>query len=213
MICGLIRKKQKGLMKMTFAEWVRAYNGKAIDWDGVSPYQCVDEIKCYVQMVFGIQTKGKGVSAWGNAKDYFLDFDNKNWGGYKKFHDAGFVRIKNTPSFIPMKGDIVVWNNGAYGHIGVATGEGDTKDFYSYDQNWGGKYMHKVKHTYSFFLGVLRPPRRIRADVNIRKGAGIKYAKVGEYKKGAKVVVYSVTNGWAKVGENRYISANYIEEI
>lgn len=198
---------------MTFAEWVKTYDGKKVEWDDVSLYQCVDLAKCYLQEVFNIKTKGRGVSVWGSAKDYYIEFNDKSWGGYKKLHDAGFVRIKNTSDFIPMKGDLTVWNNGEYGHIAIATGDGNTKEFWSYDQNWGGKYMHKVKHTYSFFLGVLRPPRTVKADVNIRTGAGIKYKRIGEYKKGKKVIVYQLKDGWARVGDDRWISANYLEQL
>jgi uncharacterized protein YjdB len=53
----------------------------------------------------------------------------------------------------------VVWGTGLgnqYGHIAIATGEGTTSYFYSYDQNWGTKAMKKIKHTYKGFLGVLR---------------------------------------------------------
>lgn len=47
-------------------------------------------------------------------------------------------------------GDVVVWDlrHGKYGHIAIATGEGTTKWFKSYDQNWIIKKMHLVKHNY-----------------------------------------------------------------
>lgn len=198
---------------MTYRAWVLKYKGKSIDWDDVSPYQCVDAVKCYVQECFGIITKGKGTSAWGDAKNYYLDFESKSWGGYKKFHAAGFVRIRNTPSFVPMQGDVVIWNNGEYGHIGVADGDGNTKKFYSYDQNWGGKYLHLVKHDYDYFLGVLRPPRYIKDDVNIRSGAGVQHRKLGELKKGERVTIYEIKGKWANIGDNRWISTNYLKEL
>lgn len=198
---------------MNFDLWVKTYENTYIDWDNVASYQCVDLAKCYLQCVFGIKTKGKGTSPWGDAKDYYLDFDYKSWGGYKPLHNAGFVKIKNTADFVPLKGDICVWNNGKYGHIAVATGEGNTKEFWSYDQNWNGKFMHKVKHNYSFFLGVLRPPHTIRADVNIRTGAGVNFNRVGEFKKGEKVIVYEFKNGWARVGKDKWISSNYLERL
>lgn len=52
-----------------------------------------------------------------------------------------------------------MWGTGLgnqYGHIAIATGEGDTHQFYSYDLNWGQKVVHKVLHNYKGFLGVLR---------------------------------------------------------
>lgn len=55
-------------------------------------------------------------------------------------------------------GDIVIWNSGTYGHIAIATGEGTTRWFKSFDQNYGvNKRCRIVKHDYKNFLGVLRP--------------------------------------------------------
>ena len=133
---------------MNYSEFISEYNGKSFDYDGVSGVQCVDLIKMYLDKVFGIKA-----GAWGNAKDYYENFNNlplKN----------SFERIANTPSFVPKKGDIAVWGAGlgnTYGHIAIATGEGNTSNFNSYDLNWNGKTVHKVNHTYKGFLGVLRP--------------------------------------------------------
>lgn len=72
-----------------------------------------------------------------------------------------FEIIKNTPSFIPKTGDLVVFNIGAVGHISIATGEGNLKTFKSFDQNWGSgvaKYPRIHLHDYNQdqLLGVLR---------------------------------------------------------
>lgn len=134
---------------MYYNEFINTYNGKAIDYDGVSGVQCVDLAKLYMNKVFGL-TPG----AWGNAKDYYLNFNKIAQ------LKANFTRIANSSSFVPQKGDVVVWDastGGGYGHIAIATGEGNTSQFYSYDQNWNGKAMHKVLHNYKGFLGVLRP--------------------------------------------------------
>mgnify|MGYP004519619859 CR=1 FL=1 len=132
---------------MNYQEFINEYNGKSIDYDGVAGVQCVDLAKMYLDKVFGIKA-----GAWGNAHAYYDNYNNiaelKN----------NFDRIANTPNFIPQKGDICVWSvslNG-YGHISIATGEGDTNTFYTYDQNWNGKQMKKVAHNYRCFLGVLR---------------------------------------------------------
>lgn len=132
---------------MNYEEFINTYNGKGFDYDGVAGVQCVDLAKMYLDKVFGIKA-----GAWGNAKDYYENFNNlplKN----------SFTRIANTPSFVPQKGDIVVWGAGlgnTYGHIAIATGEGNTSQFYSYDLNWGQKVVNKVLHNYKGFLGVLR---------------------------------------------------------
>lgn len=168
---------------MGFDEFVKAYMGKSIDYDGVSGVQCVDLVKVYMNKVFGLKP-----GAWGNAKDYYENFNNisalKN----------NFTRIANTPEFVPQKGDICVWGKNVssshnYGHIAIATGEGNTKELYTYDQNWNGKAMKKVKHNYVAFLGVLRPKNQtpftaasnpfkkgnvytLTVDVKVREAAG-----------------------------------------
>lgn len=133
---------------MNYQEFINTYNGKAIDYDGGYGVQCVDLIKLYLDKVFNIK-----IGAIGNAEAY--------WRRYNEIPALknNFVRIANTPSFIPKKGDIVIWGTGLSknGHVAIATGEGTTSWFNSYDQNWNGKAMHLVRHTYkSGFCGVLR---------------------------------------------------------
>lgn len=131
---------------MNYNEFIKKYLDKSIDYDGVSGVQCVDLIKLYLDKVYNIKA-----GSWGNAKDYFINFDKlpiKN----------SFEKIVNTANFVPDQGDICVWGSiiSKYGHVAIATGEGDTKYFYSYDLNWGSKNVKKVLHSYKGFLGVLR---------------------------------------------------------
>ena len=72
--------------------------GKSIDYDGVSGVQCVDLVKVYMNKVFGLKP-----GAWGNAKDYYENFNNVS--ALKN----NFTRIANTPEFMPIKGDICEW--------------------------------------------------------------------------------------------------------
>ena len=133
---------------MNYNEFINEYNGKSFDYDGVAGVQCVDLAKMYLDKVFGIKA-----GAWGNAKDYFENFNNLPLRN-------SFTRIANTPNLVPAKGDIVIWGAGlgnTYGHIAIATGEGNTSNFNSYDLNWGSKAVKKVSHNYRGFLGVLRP--------------------------------------------------------
>ncbi len=136
---------------MNYSEFIKKHSGKAMDYDGVAGVQCVDLIKYYLKEVFSI-TPG----AWGDARCYY-----ENFYAHKQLVDK-FTRIPNTPSFIPKNGDIVVWGANIStkhncGHIAIATGEGTTSYFYSYDQNWGKKECTLIKHNYTAFLGVLRP--------------------------------------------------------
>ena len=159
---------------MNFDEFVKTYKGKKVEYDKVSYYQCVDLVKMYVDKVLNLH-----FGAYGNAKDYYYS--------YKIIPTLcnNFTKIANTPTFIPQKGDIVVWNNGKNGHIAIATGEGTTRWVNSFDQNYGlNKRCRIVKHDYKNFLGVLRPDNQLAIygskynageDVEIRVPIGIAY--------------------------------------
>lgn len=168
-------------MKMlTFKQFVDKYLGKAPDWDKSGSAQCVDLAKAYLKDVHGVAPFSVV-----SAKNYFVKY--KSYKGLM----AKFERIYNTLDFVPLKGDIAVWDStkgGGHGHVAICTGEGDTKHFYSYDMNWNGKAMKRVKHDYKGFYGVLRPYDRSMIDdsrvynvvkaVNVREGAGSKYRRV-----------------------------------
>lgn len=163
----------KGAGTMTFDAFCRTYYGKAVDYDKAAGKQCVDLIKLYLKECFNILA-----GAWGNAHAYFDSFS------IRPALKANFIRIKNSPKFVPMKGDICVWSKkmNKYGHVSIATGRGDTKSFESLDMNWGGEAAKYVHHNYDYFLGVLRPIHRENIDgvklykvkkaVNVRDGAG-----------------------------------------
>lgn len=151
-------------MAMTFENFVKKYNGKATDYDGVYGAQCVDLIKLYLRDCFGIRA-----GSWGNAVDYYRQFKNKNWAGYAAMNEA-FELIPNTPDFIPAKGDICVFgeyfsNNHNCGHIGIATEKCTVYKIYMYDQNSKGRHDAMKVSTYGYtnnnFLGALRPKNNI----------------------------------------------------
>lgn len=137
-------------MSITMDKWVKNNLGKYIDYDKVYGVQCVDLIKHYVKNVLGIEPQSIG-----NAIEYY----NKR--KTSTYLTKNFTWHGNTPEFIPKKGDICVFTSKTgHGHVAVATGEGTTSYFYSYDQNYPsskGEPMTKIKHSYNSFLGVLRP--------------------------------------------------------
>jgi len=102
--------------------FVNQSNGKCIDFDGYYGCQCVDLVRQYARDVLGT------VLGSGNAYDIFNTTSSSK-----------FTKIYNTPSAIPQKGDIIVWNksssNGYYGHISLFI-SGDAYSFKSLDQNW-----------------------------------------------------------------------------
>lgn len=140
-------------MGVNFEKFIKKYLGKATDVDGSAGVQCVDLAKAYLKEVFDIP-----FFAVGSAKNYFERFDR-----FGALRDK-FERIANTPDFVPLKGDLAVWGSskgGGHGHVAICSGEGDTRHFYSYDQNWDGKACKLVRHDYRGFLGVLRPRCRV----------------------------------------------------
>jgi uncharacterized coiled-coil protein SlyX len=117
------------------------YDGKFLDADGAYGNQCVDVVKAFFTEVVGISGKARG-----NAVDY--------WNACPELE-----KIPNTPSYVPQKGDIIVWGTGIgqYGHIAIAKGVGDTNKFDSFDQNFPlGTPCHFVNHSYKNVLGGLR---------------------------------------------------------
>lgn len=178
---------------MNYTEFVAAYNGKATDYDGAYGAQCVDLIKVYLDKVFGIKP-----GSWGNAKYYWIDYAK-----HTQLVNA-FNRISNTPSFVPQKGDIMVWNGnkgGGAGHLGICTGEGNTSYFYSYDQNWSGKEMQREKHDYEDVYGVLRPKDQSKITGSTASSAVGYYVPSVKWQNGStKEIVYADSGFSAEIG-------------
>jgi hypothetical protein len=205
---------------MKFNAWLNSHLGANVRYNkSTSGYQCVDLIKSLLVEVDTFKFYDKYPTlqnswAWGNARDFYEGFKNH------KELTSHFKRIPNTPSFKPIEYDICIFTEGnKLGHICVAyDNSSTTKRIYSADQNYPtGSKVHKTSHTYDSegFLGVLRPTRTIKADVNVRVGPGTNYACTGEIKKGSKVDIIDISlNGkWANLGDNRWISYNYVEAL
>jgi len=97
--------------------FIAKYNGKRFEYDGIYPYQCVDLTKAYFEFL------GKTVRR-GNAIDY------KNFGYGKEWR-----WVANTLWNFPNPGDVVVFNTGVYGHVGIVVHANRlTLDVFS--QNW-----------------------------------------------------------------------------
>lgn len=131
-------------------KFVEKWLGKKADFDGAYAGQCVDLFRFYVQDVLR-HPQPKGVNG---AKDFWTNYEgDPNLNKY-------FKKITNTPTFVPIKGDVVVWNGragGGYGHIAIFL-EGDVNSFISFDQNWPTlSKCTKTKHDYKNVYGVFRP--------------------------------------------------------
>lgn len=168
-------------------EFLRKYLGQKIEYDGVAPYQCVDYIKLYLKKCFGISP-----GSWGDARQYFIRFNDKSWDGFEQMHKY-FYRI--TGKTLPQKGDIVVLE-GTYGHVGVASGRSDNKYYWMYEQNFqSNKFVQLNQHMYANMLGVLRPKYwTVTADLNIRLTPNGNV--IGEYKKNSFIEVIDKKGDW-----------------
>lgn len=99
--------------------WIKAQEGKWIDIDGWYGAQCVDLILAYFHFLGVTPPRG-------NAKEWvYLPLPK------------GFVRVENYPEYLPEPGDIVVWNTGVYGHIGIVM-EATRSWYVSMEQNVNG---------------------------------------------------------------------------
>jgi cell wall-associated NlpC family hydrolase len=127
---------------MTLSQFITKYRGKYLDFDKVYGAQCVDLTKAYYKEVLGIAPK------IGNAVTYWTTIDSR------------FTRIANTPRAIPRAGDVVVWGTkyGKYGHVAVATGNGNVWWFDAFSQNDPLGSPCKIKRYYMYrgVLGWLR---------------------------------------------------------
>lgn len=122
---------------MTSAEFIKMYKRKRAE-DLISEF--MKEVVCISPVSVDC------------PKDYFIRFEH--YGQLSEY----FFKIRNSPVFVPGKGDICIWGSGVNNGIGkacIATGRGNTKRFFCIDLNRRGKIRIK-KCNYKFFLGVLR---------------------------------------------------------
>lgn len=197
---------------MTLSDLYKKYEGQLVDWDDVAGAQCVDWCKVYLQECFGIKTKGKGTSPWGDAKDW--------WYSTPKAILNKFGKIPYTEDMQFIRGDIVVWN-GTHGHVAIATGDQDDHTFYTYDENYGkNKAIRRVCHNRSnTILGVIRPYRKVLWDVNVRTRPSISAPIIAEKAKGKYVLPLNLVSTfdsvaqWWRIGKGMYIAYKSLEVI
>ena len=194
-------------MASKFNTWINSHIGKGWDYDGSYGVQCYDLFNFYTHDFFSVPNSD--LFKFSYAYELFSRFEETT------VLKTKFTKIANTASFVPQRGDVCIWKkslNGKAGHVAIASGEGNTSYFYSYDQNWTDKNdkMTKVKHSYSNFYGVLRPKDQsifkdttpaktvigtilvinksykviAKSGLKIRSGAGTNYDVVGSAAKG-----------------------------
>lgn len=211
---------------INYNDFIKSHLGRGVDVDGAAGVQCVDLIKAYLAECFGIKA-----GAWGNAKEYFESFAKKDWGGNVKMN-AAFTRIKNTPDFVPQKGDICVFGarfakGHNCGHIGIAAEGSTVSRIMMYDQNGAGNHdackLSSYGYTSRDFLGVLRPKNQsifekqkyvvTAGRLNVRSGAGTQNKVVDVISAGTLVTVLETRGDWARIGVGRWVNTNYIKAV
>lgn len=205
---------------MTFDNWVKDVKKKSgVDRDGYYGKQCMDLYNDYCDRV--LEVNGKT----GCASAKLIISKDKTIKKYTK-------QIKNSPSFVPQKGDIAVWTGGTYGHVAICYGEGDTLKFKTIDQNWQPLKLTDVWHNYTYLapLYFLRPLDQTKVkgktykkttdDLNLRKAIGTKSAIILTIPKGKKVEVLQDNAGtkngyvWSKVkyaNKTGYVAKKYLK--
>ena len=101
---------------MTLEEFVKKYNKKKVDFDGVYGAQCVDLFRQYAKECLNISEHTGACTTSGGAKDLFIDYQKMPI--EKKY----FIR-SNKKTFIP--GDVLIWNEtekNKYGHVAIFLG-------------------------------------------------------------------------------------------
>lgn len=137
--------------------YMNKLKGKGWDFDNAYGWQCFDLVNFYWNYLTGGQLYGL------YAKD--IPFNN-NFNGLATVYE-------NTPSFLPQKGDIVVWNGNwgeGAGHVAIVQ-SANINTFVSLDQNWWGGGANKtevaqyISHTYDFPMYFIRPHYKAKSTV------------------------------------------------
>ena len=135
---------------MTVEEFVKKYNGKKVDFDGVYGAQCVDLFRQFAKECLGISEHTGVCATTGGAKDLFLDYDEMPI--EKKY----FLKMKNKGN-IP--GDILIWDStekNKFGHVAIYLGKLNN-DLIVFEQNGFNQDGAKINlQSKTKLLGFLR---------------------------------------------------------
>lgn len=126
---------------MKLSEFITKYNGKKIDFDHALGFQCVDLYRFYLKEVLNIPQTSLVI------------------GAYQLFDTWPFEKFENTPTGIPQKGDIMIWDKtyGQFGHVGVVV-SADLGKFEAFEQNDPiGSACQLKTYNYTKVIGWLRP--------------------------------------------------------
>jgi len=138
---------------MTHKQFVAKYQNKFVDFDGKFGNQCVDLMRQYIKEVMGLNPYTLTPQRY--AKDIWYNFEKM------PLASKHFLKIKNTPTAVPVEGDLIFWTTypfvtGIAGHVAIYD-NGNVNRFVSLDQNYPtGSPCHLQAHSYKGVLGWLR---------------------------------------------------------
>ena len=113
---------------MSVEEFVKKYNGKKVDFDGVYGAQCVDLFRQYAKECLGIPEHTGPCVTTGGAKDLFVDYPKMPI--EKKY----FYRETKRGMVV---GDVLIWDKtdkNEFGHVAIYLGKLNN-DFIVFEQD------------------------------------------------------------------------------
>lgn len=137
---------------ITLDQFIKKNLGRYVDYDGLYKSQCVDLMREYIIECMGLNPY-EAIPANNYAKNMFYKFNSKY-----------FTKIKNTPTGIPKKGDIIFWKTypfvtGIAGHVGIVV-SANVNNFIVFNQNYPtGSSCNLRKFNYRGILGWLSPKK------------------------------------------------------
>lgn len=138
---------------MTTTDFVNLWTNLDVSFLNCENNQCITLIHRFVSEVIGLQDPT--ILAQPIAADIWNNFSNVAGNQY-------FTQFVNTPTAIPNRGDIIIWD--ANSNVGIPEGHcsiflnGDVNSFTSFDSNWPvGSQPHQQNHSdYTDVSGWLR---------------------------------------------------------
>ena len=130
------------MLNIKISDFFTLFTGHWCDWDGAYGNQCVDLVQFWNKILGGSPFTG-------NAKDIYNQ------------PQTIYVKVPNTPTGVPVEGDIPVWDgafNGGPGHVGVATKNCTINTLEVVEQNDPlNKNVQVKQYDYSHVIGWLHP--------------------------------------------------------
>jgi len=138
---------------MTFDQFIKTYDGQAVDIDDKNGSQCVDLTNLYNQKVVS------GGKQWisGNGRDWWTSTDAQLTKNYTRISKDKVAR----------NGDIAVWNSGpkGYGHVAIVISDGGSSLKTFTQSGYGKAHVGTLSNTYTYksntytLRGYLRPKK------------------------------------------------------